>query len=360
LIPLIPIPDQTFRTLLGHNQLFINEGNSADGTPKFTDRAFEFGLDLVGFSTQAAFFDYDKDGDLDMFMLNHSLHQNGTFGKSTMRSEPHALAGDKLLRNDNGRFVNVTKGSGIYSSVLGYGLGVVVSDVNMDGWPDIYVGNDFHENDFLYINQKNGTFKDVLESSMEQTSRYTMGVDFGDFNNDGFPDLIAADMLPKDPKILKASQAEEAYDVFDFKLGFGYNYQYSRNTLQLNQQNGQFSEIGRMAGVYATDWSWSALWADLDLDGFKDIFISNGISRRSNDLDYINFITVDSIQMRINSTMTDKELELINEMPRIKIPNYLFINNHDSTFTNKSLDWGLDKTVIQMEQLMLILTTMEI
>lgn len=326
----------------GHNQLFINEGNSADGTPKFTDRAFEFGLDLVGFSTQAAFFDYDKDGDLDMFMLNHSLHQNGTFGKSTMRSEPHALAGDKLLRNDNGRFVNVTKGSGIYSSVLGYGLGVVVSDVNMDGWPDIYVGNDFHENDFLYINQKNGTFKDILESSMEQTSRYTMGVDFGDFNNDGFPDLIAADMLPKDPKILKASQAEEAYDVFDFKLGFGYNYQYSRNTLQLNQQNGQFSEIGRMAGVYATDWSWSALWADLDLDGFKDIFISNGISRRSNDLDYINFITVDSIQMRINSTMTDKELELINEMPRIKIPNYLFINNHDSTFTNKSLDWGLD------------------
>jgi enediyne biosynthesis protein E4 len=324
----------------GHNQLFINEGNDVDGIPKFSDRAFEFGLDLVGFSTQASFFDYDKDGDLDMFMLNHSLHQNGTFGKSTMRVETHPLAGDKLLRNDNGRFVNVTKGSGIYSSVLGYGLGVVVSDVNMDGWPDIYVGNDFHENDFLYINQKNGTFKDVLESSMQQTSRYTMGVDFADFNNDAFPDLIAADMLPYDPKILKASQAEEVYDVFEFKLGFGYNYQYSRNTLQINHQNGCFSEIGRMAGVYATDWSWSALWFDADLDGFKDIMISNGISRRSNDLDYINF--VDSVQLKVQSDLTERESELRQVMPRIKIPNFLYINNHDSTFTNKSLDWGLD------------------
>jgi enediyne biosynthesis protein E4 len=326
----------------GHNQLFINEGNSPDGIPKFSDQAFEFGLDLVGFSTQASFFDYDKDGDLDMFMLNHSLHQNGTFGKSTMRNETHPLAGDKLLRNDHGRFVNVTKESGIYSSVLGYGLGVVASDVNMDGWMDIYVGNDFHENDYLYINQKDGTFSDLLESSMLQTSRFTMGVDFGDFNNDWFPDLIAVDMLPSDPKTLKSSQIEDTYDVFDFKLGFGYNYQYSRNTLQLNQHNGQFSEIGRMAGVYATDWSWSALWADVDLDGHKDIFVSNGIFRRPNDLDYINFINADSIQVRINSTMTEKELEFIEEMPHIKIPNYLYINNRDSTFTNKSLDWGLD------------------
>lgn len=326
----------------GHNQLFINEGVSSEGVPKFSDRAFEYGLDLVGFSTQAAFLDYDKDGDLDMYMLNHSLHQNGTFGKSTMRLETHPLAGDKLLRNDNGRYVDATKGSGIYSSALGYGLGVVVSDTNMDGWPDIYVGNDFHENDFLYINQKDGTFKDVLEQSMQQTSRYTMGVDFGDFNNDGYPDLIAADMLPQDPKILKASQAEEAYDIFEFKLGFGYNYQYSRNVLQLNQRNGKFSEIGRMAGIYATDWSWSALWADIDLDGFKDILISNGISRRSNDLDYINFITVDSIQMRINSDMTEKEVALIKKMPRIKIPNFLYINKHDSTFVDKSEEWGLD------------------
>jgi len=331
-----------YRHLKGHNLLFVNLGNDEKGIPTFSEQSAEYGLDLVGFSTQAAFLDYDRDGDLDMFMLNHSLHQNGTFGNSTMRHETHPLSGDKLMRNDNGRYVDATKGSGIFSSVLGYGLGVVVSDVNLDGWPDIYVGNDFHENDFLYINQQNGTFKDVLESSMQQTSRYTMGVDFADFNNDGFPDLIAADMLPADPKILKASQAEEVYDVFDFKLGFGYNYQYSRNVLQLNQRNGVFSEIGRMAGVYATDWSWSALWADMDLDGRKDIVISNGISRRSNDLDYINFITADSIQMRLNGEMTEKELELIETMPRIKIPNFMFINNGDSTFSNKSKEWGLD------------------
>ena len=184
----------------GKNQLFINEGNDENGVPKFVDRAMEFGLDLIGFATQAAFFDYDRDGDLDMFMLNHSLHENGTFGTSArLRFESHPLAGDKLLRNDNGQFIEITKSSGILDNVIGYGLGVVVSDVNLDGWPDIYVGNDFHENDYLYINQKNGSFKEVLESQMNHTSRYTMGVDFADFNNDGYPDLISADMLPEDP-----------------------------------------------------------------------------------------------------------------------------------------------------------------
>ncbi len=327
----------------GKNQLFINEGNDENGVPKFTDRAMEFGLDLVGFATQASFFDYDRDGDLDMFMLNHSLHQNGTFGKSTMRDDPHPMAGDRLLRNDNGRFVDVTAGSGIYNSVIGYGLGVVVSDVNMDGWPDVYVGNDFHENDYLYINQGNGTFKEVLEQSMNHTSRYTMGVDFADFNNDAFPDLIAMDMLPEDPIILKASAAEDAFDVYNFKLNFGYNHQFSRNTLQLNNQNGTFSEIGLLAGVPATDWSWSSLFADFDLDGYKDIFVSNGIYRRSNDLDYINFITVDSIQMKMKFEMSEKELLYTDKMPQIKVPNYIYVNNHDSTFTNKAMAWGLDR-----------------
>jgi hypothetical protein len=327
----------------GKNQLFINEGNDENGVPKFTDRAMEFGLDLVGFATQASFFDYDRDGDLDMFMLNHSLHQNGTFGKSTMRNEPHPLAGDRLFRNDNGRFIDVTAGSGIYNSVIGYGLGVVVSDIDLDGWPDIYVGNDFHENDYLYMNQKDGTFKEVLEQAMNHSSRYTMGVDFADFNNDAFPDLIAMDMLPEDPIILKASAAEDNFDVYNFKLNFGYNHQFSRNTLQLNNKNGTFSEIGLLAGVTATDWSWSTLFADFDLDGYKDIFIANGIYRRSNDLDYINFITVDSIQMKMKFDMSEKELLYINKMPQIKVPNYLFLNNHDSTFTNKAMAWGLDQ-----------------
>jgi enediyne biosynthesis protein E4 len=325
----------------GRNQLFINQGNDENGIPRFKDQAMEFGLDLVGFSTQAVFFDYDRDGDLDMFMLNHSLHQQGTFGTATgLRYQTHPLAGDKLLRNDNGKFVDVTKEAGILSSVLGYGLGVVVSDVNLDGWPDIFVGNDFHENDYLYINQGDGTFKEMLEECMMHTSRYTMGVDFADFNNDGFPDLFAADMLPEDPVILKSSLAEDTYDVFNFKLNFGYNHQYTRNMLQVNHRDGTFSDIGLYAGVAATDWSWATLFADFDLDGFKDIFIANGILRRSNDLDYINFIEVDSIQRRLEN-MTDKEVALLEKMPKIKIANFLYQNNGDSTFTNLAQEWGL-------------------
>jgi enediyne biosynthesis protein E4 len=327
----------------GKNQLFINEGNDENGVPIFVDRAMEFGLDLVGFSTQASFFDYDRDGDLDMFMLNHSLHENGTFGKSTLRNDAHPLAGDRLLRNDNGRYVDVTQGSGIYNSVIGYGLGVVVSDVNLDGWPDLYVGNDFHENDYLYINQKDGTFKENLQQAMTHTSRYTMGVDFADMNNDAFPDLIAMDMLPDDPVMLKASAAEDAYDVYNFKLNYGYNHQFARNTLQLNNHDGTFSEIGLMAGVAATDWSWSSLFADFDLDGHKDLFVSNGILRRSNDLDYINFISVDSVQMRMKYQMSQRQLAYIEKMPKIKVPNYLFINDRDSSFTNVAMDWGLDQ-----------------
>ncbi|MEP7128635.1 MAG: VCBS repeat-containing protein, partial [Chitinophagales bacterium] len=327
----------------GRNQLLINEGNDENGVPKFSDKAVSYGLDLVGFSTQAAFFDYDRDGDLDMYMLNHSLHQNGTFGNSNLRYQSHPLAGDKLMRNDGNRFTNVTEQSGIYSSVIGYGLGVVVSDVNMDGYPDIYIGNDFHENDYLYINQGNGKFKDVLEQSMQHTSHFSMGCDFADFNNDAFPDLISTDMLPRDPLILKSSAAEDGYDLYAFKLNYGYNYQFARNTFQLNQHDGTFSEMGLMAGIYATDWSWSALFADLDLDGYKDIFISNGIERRSNDLDYINFITEDSIQMRIQNEMHEKEMNYFKKMPQIKIPNALYINNRDSTFTDKAMEWGLSQ-----------------
>jgi enediyne biosynthesis protein E4 len=328
----------------GKNQLFINEGNDENGIPRFTDRAMEFGLDLVGFATQAAFFDYDRDGDLDMFMLNHSLHQNGTFGTSKdLRFKSHVLAGDKLLRNDNGHFIDITKQAGILDNAIGYGLGVVTSDINLDGWPDIYVGNDFHENDYLYINQKDGTFKESLEKQMNHTSRYTMGVDFADFNNDAYPDLIAMDMLPKDPFILKASAAEDPYDLFDFKLRYGYNYQYTRNALQLNNRDGTFSEIGLFAGVASTDWSWSALFADFDLDGQKDIFVSNGILRRSNDMDYINYISVDSIQMSLKYELNEKHLRLIEKMPKIKLHNYIYRNNGDLSFTDKSIEWGLDK-----------------
>lgn len=327
----------------GKNQLFINEGNDEHGVPKFTDKAIEYGLDLIGFATQASFFDYDRDGDLDMFMLTHSLHQEGTFGKSNLRNVHHSLAGDKLMRNDNGHFIDVTTEAGIYSSVLGYGLGVVTSDINMDGWLDIYIGNDFHENDYLYINNGNGTFREELENSMMHTSRYTMGVDCADFNNDGFPDLVAMDMLPEDPQILKASVAEDSYDVYNFKLGFGYNHQFARNTLQLNNRDGTFSEIALLAGVSATDWSWAPLFADFDLDGRKDILISNGILRRPNDLDYINFIQVDSVQNQLESISAD-ELQYTEKMPTVKMANYLFRNNGDSTFGDKAEAWGLGES----------------
>ena len=327
----------------GKNQLFINEGNDANGVPRFRDQAIEFGLDLVGFSTQAAFFDYDRDDDLDMFMLNHSLHEQGTFGKASLRNKPHPLAGDKLLRNDEGRFVEVTEGSGIYNGVIGYGLGVVVSDINLDGWPDIYIGNDFHENDYLYINQKDGKFKETIESSMTHTSRYTMGVDFADINNDLFPDLISMDMLPEDPQILKASQAEDPYDVYDFKIGYGYQHQFARNTLQLNNQDGTFSEIALLAGVAATDWSWAPLFADFDLDGYKDLFVTNGILRRMNDLDYINFITTDSVQMRMKFDFKERDLMYIEKMPMIKLSDYVYRNNGDSTFSDYSKSWGIDQ-----------------
>lgn len=326
----------------GTNQLLINEGVNKDGVPQFIDRADEYGLDLVGFSTQASFFDCDNDGDLDMFMLNHSLHQNGTYGKaSTLRNETHPTAGDKLMKNENGRFKDVTKESGIYSSALGYGLGVVVSDINLDGWPDIFVGNDFHENDYLYMNKGDGTFEERLEQCMNHTSRYTMGVDFADFNNDAFPDLIAMDMLPESYQRLKASAAEDPYDTYVFKTGFGYNEQYTRNVLQMNNQDGTFSEIGLFAGVSATDWSWSTFFADFDLDGNKDIFVSNGILRRSNDLDYINFISDDTIQRNMRGKVNERQLSYIKKMPQVKIQKFLFVNNNDSTFTNKAPEWGL-------------------
>ena len=328
----------------GRNALYINEGADKNGVPHFSERAEEYDLDLIGFSTQSTFFDYDLDGDLDMFWLTHSVHNSGTYGRSTLRKQPHALAGDRLLRNDNGKFVDVTAGSGIYNSALGYGLGVSVGDVNMDGYPDIYVGNDFHENDYLYINQRNGTFVEVVESQLNHTSRYTMGVDVADFNNDAFPDILTMDMLPDDPIRLKASMAEDPYDVYNFKISYGYNHQFARNVLQMNNQNGTFSEIALEAGIAATDWSWATFFADFNLDGNKDIFVANGILRRSNDLDYINFIAVDSVQNMIKGKMSDKVLDYIDKMPKVKIPNFLFVNNGDSTFVNKAMDWGLDQS----------------
>ncbi len=319
----------------GHNQLYVCQGIQ-DGIPVYQDQAAYYGLDFVGFSTQAAFFDYDLDGDLDMYQLNHSLHQNGTFGRRKTFEEVHPTSGDKLFRNDDGHFVDVTQEAGIISTVIGYGLGIATSDINLDGWPDIYIGNDFHENDYLYINQQDGTFKEVLTEQLKHTSRFSMGVDIADMNNDGLNEIFSLDMLPSDPFILKSSLGEDGYNIYQFKLGYGYNHQYARNSLQLNNGDGTFSEIGMFSGVYATDWSWAPLLMDFDHDGQRDIFISNGIPRRMNDIDYIKYrMSDENLDWKSNNNyMQEEDLKIIEMMPKIKLSNTFFRNKGDLTFEN--------------------------
>lgn len=338
-----------FETLHGKNLLLINKGINKEGIPVFADEAERYGLQFSGFSTQAAFFDYDLDGDLDMFLLNHSVHQNGTFKpRKEFIGTYHPLSGDRIYRNDGlpvtqpdgkikGGFTDVTKESGINSSAIGYGLGIAIADINLDGYPDIYIGNDFHEDDYLYINQRNGTFKEMGEQEMMHTSQFSMGVDVADINNDAWPEIISMDMLPADPYILKRSLGEDAYDIFNYKVSVGYSHQYTRNNLQYNRRNGLFSETGLYSGVAATDWSWAPLWMDFDNDGLKDLFVSNGIPKRMNDIDYINFISNSEIQQRINTnTMEGKNMALINKFPEIKLPNKFYKNNGNLSFTDEA------------------------
>ncbi|HWB90751.1 MAG TPA: VCBS repeat-containing protein [Puia sp.] len=317
------------------NQLLVCKGIDSNGVPTYQDEAKEYGLDFSGFSTQAVFFDYDGDGDLDMYLLNHSIHQNGTFGPRQQKLatfNPHS--GDRLYRNEgNNTFTDVTNEAGIHSSVIGYGLGITVADIDLDGYPDIYVGNDFHENDYLYINQHNGTFKDELEDRIMHTSQFSMGVDVADVNNDGLPEIMSMDMLPYDPYILKRSLGEDTWDIFHMKIDYGYNYQYTRNNLQFNRGNGHFSEIGLYSGVAATDWSWSPLWIDFDNDGRKDLFISNGIPKRLNDIDYINFVSNRELQEKMRDSRLDQnDLDMVNKFPEIKLPSKFFRNAGDLTF----------------------------
>lgn len=325
-----------YQNIKGQNQLYVCTGIQ-EGVPRYEDQAYQYGLNLVGFGTQATFFDYDLDGDLDMFQLNHSLHRNGTFGQRKVFQDQgqHPRAGDRLFRNDAGTFTEVTEEAGIYSHVIGYGLGIATGDINQDGWPDIYIGNDFHENDYLYINQQDGTFKEELTQHIQHTSRFSMGVDIADINNDGQTEIISLDMLPNDPAILKASLGEDTYGIFQFKLGYGYNYQFSRNTLQLNNGDGSFSEIGMFADVHATDWSWAPLFFDMDHDGYKDLFISNGIPRRMNDIDYVNFRKDHDVRFKANTNNLEEiDLVFVDSMPQIKLFNRFFRNTHDLRFAD--------------------------
>ncbi|MGZ3897838.1 MAG: VCBS repeat-containing protein [Flavisolibacter sp.] len=335
-----------YEVLNSKNQLLICKGIDKNGVPYYEDEAAQYGLDFSGFSSQALFFDYDMDGDLDMFLLNHSIHQNGSFApRKDFLGTYHPLSGDRIYRNDGNHFTDVTRETGINSSAISYGLGVAAADINLDGWPDLYVGNDFHENDYLYINQKNGKFSEETEQRLMHTSQFSMGVDIADVNNDGYPEIISMDMLPADPYILKRSLGEDDYDIFYHKISVGYNYQYTRNNLQFNRRNGLFSETGLYSGVYATDWSWAPLWMDFDNDGLKDLFISNGIPKRMNDMDYVNFISTEEIQQKLRENkMDEKNMALVNKFPEIKIPNKFYKNKGGMVFDDIGESIGDDRS----------------
>ena len=337
----IYVSAMSYLTMHGHNVLYINNG---DGT--FTDRTKEYGLDFAGYSTQAVFFDYDGDGDLDMYLLNYSTHAERGPSTHPQREPRHPRSGDRLFRNDGGHFVDVSEQAHIYGGVEGYGLGVVATDVNLDGCPDLYVANDFQENDFLYINNCDGTFTESIARAVGHTSHASMGVDAADYNNDGRPDVMVLDMLPEREDVLKTSANADPWPIEHMKEQAGYYPQYARNTLQLNRGvvggTVRFSEIGYLAGVHATDWSWAPLFADLDNDGNKDLFVTNGIYRRPNDLDYVAAVRDSAVQAALASGISSGLLRrLTHLMPHVPIANYAFRNNGNLTFTNMAQPWGL-------------------
>ena len=333
----------SYKSLTGQNRLYINNQNNT-----FTESAVEYGLAFEGLSTQAAFFDYDRDNDLDLYLLNHAVHSSESFVPSWRRTVDAPRVGDHLYRNEDGtHFTNVTTDAGIYSSALGYGLGLAISDINDDGWPDIYVGNDFHENDYLYLNRGDGTFAEVLQHTIGHTSQSTMGVDIADLNNDRWPEVVALDMMPPDWAAYQASGGPDEEGVARIKRRLGYAPQVTRNTLQLHRGLDAvglplFSEIGAFLGIHATDWSWAPLVVDLDGDGWKDLFVTNGIPRRPNDLDYIEYVVQPSVQKALSSGSAKEVRAVIARMPEVSIGNYAFRNRHGAAFSDVSRAWGLD------------------
>lgn len=349
-----------------HNELFINNGDLT-----FTERAAEYGIDDLGLSTHAAFFDYDRDGDLDCYLLNNSLRPVGGYDLRKDQREIRDLeGGNKLYRNDMVRggvgeretgssgdsqltpspspplslspfFTDVSEEANIYGSNIGFGLGVTIGDLNRDGWPDIYVSNDFFERDYLYINNQDGTFREVVEEQIQELSFSSMGADMADINNDGYAEIFVTDMLPEGDARMKTKTNFENWDKYQLNLQNGYHRQFNRNVLQLNNRNGSFSEIGRLAGVYATDWSWGALMMDMDNDGLKDIFVANGIFKDLTDQDYINFYSDPSTVRDIMNRKENVITELIDAIPSEPVPNYAFHNQGTLRFVNRAAEWGL-------------------
>ena len=324
------------------NLLFINNGDLT-----FSEQAENYGLADPGYSTQASFFDYDHDGDLDMFLLNHSIQEYAGFSRITgnFKNRKDKFFGDKLFRNDNNRFTDVTESAGIISNILGFGLAVTVTDANADGWLDIYVSNDYSEEDYFYVNQRDGTFKESLKDHFGHVSLFSMGADAADINNDLRPDVISLDMLPEHSYNQKMILGPENYEKYSALLAEGFFPQNMRNMLHLNQGNGFFSEIGQLSGISNTDWSWAVLAADYDNDGWKDLMVTNGYMRNYLDMDFLSYM----VSEKVNNQQSNRNvvlLDLINKMPPIEVQNYLYRNNGDLTFAKTTEEWGFDKNTV--------------
>ncbi len=325
------------------NQLFINLGNDANGVPHFKDEAEQYGLDDGSFSTQAYFFDYDHDGDLDMLLLDHNPRQITNLDEVTvpaLEKLPDPMSGTKLYRNDNGHFTDVTIQSGIQNSALSYGLGAGIADINGDGWPDIYISNDYAVPDHLYINNHDGTFTDRLKDEVGHTSLFSMGNDIADINNDALPDIFTLDMLPESNLRQKNLFNPDNYELFDQNLRVGFYYQYMRNMLQLNNGNGTFSEIGQLAGISNTDWSWAPLFADFDNDGWKDLFVSNGLLHDITNNDFVKYRN-DFLSALGPNVRKEQIVQLLNKMPSTNVKSYFFKNTGGTIFENTSTAWGI-------------------
>ena len=330
-----------------HNELFINmgvSGNEGAEFPVFEEKSAEYGLDVTGLSTHAVFFDYDGDGDLDMYLLNNSFHPVGGYDNITgeTRRVPDPMGGSKLFRNDGEYFTNVTDEAGIYSSHIAFGLSVSVADLNRNGWPDIYVANDFFERDYLYLNNKDGTFREVLEKKIQSISSSSMGSDIADLTNNGWPDIYVSDMLPNSEERVKSKMSYETYDQYSTNIDRGFYHQVTRNTLQLNNGDGTFSEAGRLTGTEATDWSWAVLIADYDNNGHNDIYVVNGIYKDLLDQDYLTYTSDPSrVTDIIETSPKNVIMTLMDIIPSEPVGNVVFSGEGELKFTDRSIEWGL-------------------
>lgn len=328
------------------NELYINNGPAVGGTgTTFTEKAASMGVADSGYSTQAVFFDYDRDNDLDLFVINHNNKNFRNFDASFIKKMIDPDAGDRLYRNDGNKFSDVTVASGIISNPLGYGLGVSVSDLNNDGWPDLYVTNDYVEEDYLYINNRNGTFSEKLKEQLGHISNFSMGCDIADINNDGLSDVFTLDMLPEDNRRQKLLYMPDNYEVYNNQLQNGFHHQLMRNMLQLNNGNGTFSEIGQLSGVYCTDWSWASLLTDFNNDGNKDLFITNGYGRDMTNRDFVKFYANERMKF-LRGEPSDNMFKMLQSIPVTPTHDYLYLNNGNLQFSDVSLSAGFDKQTL--------------